>query len=300
MIIKYKHYFYSFSFGLIALSVFALAYWGLPLGIDFEGGAVLEVEGVTDSEAIRTAVDEIADSFKIQSTGAGAFSIRMGAIDAQTKKSLIETIKQDNPDLVEQRFESIGPIIGSETTRNSLYAIIAVAVAIVAYIAFAFRRLSYPLASWKYGIITLVALCHDILITFGVVAAFVHFTGQDVGVPFVAALLTVLGYSVNDTIVVFDRVRENMRKATAQTNFADVVDKSTRETIVRSLNSSLTTLLVLAAILIFGGASLALFMVALITGVAIGTYSSLAIASPLVVDWIILRQKFKKHLTKIR
>lgn len=299
MIVKYKHYFYTFSLGLIALSVFVLAYWGLPLGIDFEGGAVLEVEGISDSESLTSAVDEVADSFKIQSVGDNAFSIRMEEIDAQTKKSLVEKLQQDNPDFVQVRFESIGPTIGSETTNDSLYAIVAVAIAIVAYIAFAFRRLSYPLASWKYGIITLIALFHDIIITFGVIAAFVHFTGQDIGVPFVAALLTVLGYSVNDTIVVFDRVRENMRKVMGQTDFAGVVDKSTRETIVRSLNSSLTTLLVLVAILVFGGASLSLFMVALITGVAIGTYSSLAIASPLVIDWVFLRQKAKKGLTKI-
>lgn len=300
MIVQYKHYFYTFSAGLIALSIFALAYWGLPLGIDFEGGSELEVRGITNQESMRQAVDEVADSFRIQSVGEGAFSIRMEVIDPATKRSLIEKIQQDNPDLVEQKFESIGPIIGSETARTSLYAIIAVAVAIVAFIAFAFRRLSYPLAAWKYGIITLIALFHDILITFGVVAAFAHFTGQDIGVPFVAALLTVLGYSVNDTIVVFDRVRENMRKASGQSEFADVVDKSTRETVVRSLNSSLTTLLVLVAIFVFGGSSLSLFMIALITGVAIGTYSSLAIASPLVIDWVFLRQKTKKGLTKFR
>ena len=300
MIIRYKHYFYTFSAGLIALSVFALAYWGLPLGIDFEGGSILEVEGVANRESLETAVDEVADSFTIQSIGDNIFSIRMDEIDDSTKKSLIQTLEQDNPDLVQLRFESIGPSIGSETTQRSLYAIVAVAIAIVAYMAFAFRKLSYPLASWQYGVITLIALCHDILITFGVVAIFAHFTGQDIGVPFVAALLTVLGYSVNDTIVVFDRVRENMRRALGQTSFAEVVDKSTRETIVRSLNSSLTTLLVLVAIFLFGGESLALFMVALITGVAIGTYSSLAIASPLVVDWVFLRQKIKKDLTKNR
>ena len=294
MIIKYRHYFYTFSLGLIALSIFALAYWGLPLGIDFKGGSVLEIEGITNSESIRPAVDEIADSFKIQSIGENAFSIRMETIDAPTKKSLIETLQQDNPDLVQLRFESIDPTIGAETTQDSFYAIVAVALAIVAYIAFAFRKLSYPLASWKYGIITLIALCHDVLITFGVVVAFVHFTGQDIGVPFVAALLTVLGYSVNDTIVVFDRLRENLRKATGQSVFAEVVDKSTRETIIRSLNSSFTTLLVLVAIFVFGGESLALFMIALITGVSIGTYSSLAIASPLVVDWVFLHKKVKK------
>ena len=299
MIIKYKPYFYTFSATLLVLSVFVLAYWGLPLGIDFEGGAVLEIEGITNPESIQPAVDEVADSFKIQSIGEGAYSIRMEEIDAPTKKSLIEALEQDNPDLVQLRFESIGPIIGSEITNDSIYAIVAVSLAILAYIAFAFRKLSFPLASWQYGVVTLITLCHDILITFGVVAVFVHFTGQDIGVPFVAALLTVLGYSVNDTIVVFDRVRENMRKAMGQSDFAKVVDTSTRETVVRSLNSSLTTLLVLVAILLFGGESLALFMVALITGVAIGTYSSLAIASPLVIDWVVLRQRVKKGLTKI-
>lgn len=187
--------------------------------------------------------------------------------------------------VVEERFESIGPVIGRETIRKSLQAVVLVLVLIVGYIAWAFRKISYPLGSFKYGLVALAALFHDIVITVGAFALFSHFTGAEIGVPFVAALLTILGYSVNDTIVIFDRIRENLSKFGSSVSFEEIVSRSVRESMVRSLNSSLTTLFVLFAILFFGGQTLYTFVLLLIIGISVGTYSSLAFASPLLVSW---------------
>lgn len=187
--------------------------------------------------------------------------------------------------LIEERFESIGPVIGRETIRKSLQAIVLVLILVVGYIAWAFRKISYPIGSVKYGLSALVALFHDILITMGAFSILSHLSGAEVGVPFVAALLTILGYSVNDTIVIFDRIRENLSKVRSSVSFEDIVSKSARESLVRSVNSSLTTIFVLTAILLFGGATLYSFVLTLIIGISIGTYSSLAVASPLLVSF---------------
>ena len=186
--------------------------------------------------------------------------------------------------LIEERFESIGPVIGRETIRKSLQAIVLVLILVVGYIAWAFRKISHPIGSVKYGLSALVALFHDILITMGAFSILSHFSGAEVGVPFVAALLTILGYSVNDTIVIFDRIRENLSKVRSNISFEDIVSRSARESLVRSVNSSATTLFVLTAILLFGGATLYSFILTLIIGISIGTYSSLAVASPLLVS----------------
>lgn len=284
-ILRYKKYYYLFSGALLTLSVFALVHVGLPLGIDFAGGSVLEVRGITDEAEMRSAIGDVSSSARVQLIGEGMFSVRMEEIDEDTRQGLITTIKETNPDVVQDRFESVGPTVGDETKENSIIAIVLVLIAILAFIAFAFRRMSYPLSSWQYGVVTLLVLCHDVLVTVGASALFMHFTEYEVGVPFVAALLTVLGYSVNDTIVIFDRLRENLRHANTSQKFSDTVGKSTQETVMRSLNSSFTTLFVLIAIFIFGGASLSSFIFPLIIGVAIGTYSSIALASPLVVEW---------------
>jgi len=158
-------------------------------------------------------------------------------------------------------------------------------LAIASYVAFAFRRVSYPAKSWQYGLATLVALFHDIIIPLGVFAILGEFYNVEINIPFVAALLTVLGFSVHDTIVVFDRIRENLLKRTA-VSFGDVVNQSLNQTLVRSINTVLTTLLVLFAIYFFGGESLKYFSLALIIGIVSGAYSSIFIASPLIFSWV--------------
>lgn len=183
--------------------------------------------------------------------------------------------------LVEERFETIGPVIGQELTYKSIQAVFVVLVAILLYIAWAFRKVSWPVESWKYGLVALVTLFHDVLIVFGVYTLLTHLYGWELNTAFVAAILTILGYSVNDTIVVFDRIRENVPRQSG--DFEDIVNLSVNQTLSRSLITSITTLLVLVAVLIVGGTSIQSFVAALTIGVIVGTYSSIFVASPLLV-----------------
>ncbi|MCK5490954.1 MAG: protein translocase subunit SecF [Candidatus Pacebacteria bacterium] len=193
-----------------------------------------------------------------------------------------EEIKEKN--IEEKRADIIGPVIGNELKSTAKLAIAIALIAIVLYIGWAFRKVSKPVSSFKYGIIATVTLFHDILITLGVFAVLGHFYNVEVGISFVAALLAILGYSVNDTIVVFDRTRENLLKA-RDDDFEIVVNKSVNETLIRSISTSFTTLLVLFTLFLFGGETIKYFIVALIVGIAFGTYSSIFIASPLLVTW---------------
>ena len=191
---------------------------------------------------------------------------------------------EENSNIKEKRFDSIGPVIGNELKSTAVIAIVIALIAIVLYIGWAFRKVSRPVSSFKYGIIATITLFHDIIITLGVFAVLGHLYNIEIGIPFVAALLAILGYSVNDTIVVFDRTRENLIRSGAD-DFENVVNKSVNETLIRSLNTSFTTLLVLATLYLFGGATIKYFVVALIVGISAGTYSSIFIASPLLVTW---------------
>ena len=246
-----------------------------------EGGRV-----PSGDELRSVLVDFPIGTIAIQSADENSFILRFEEITEETHIAMLEKLEGlEGVSATEERFDSIGPTIGAETARKSLQAIGLVIVMIVGYVAWAFRGIKYPLNSFKWGLVALVALFHDILITIGVFAVFAHFSGQEVGVPFIAALLTILGYSVNDTIVVFDRIRENLLRFGKEMDFAQLADKSVRETIVRSLNVSLTTLFVLTAVLFLGGATIQGFVFALIVGISVGTYSSLALASPMLVSW---------------
>lgn len=191
---------------------------------------------------------------------------------------------RENASIEEKRFNSIGPVIGSELKKSAVWAIVIALIAIVLYIGFAFRKVSFPVSSFKYGIIATIALFHDVIITLGVFAVLGHFYGIEIGIPFVAAILAILGYSVNDTIVVFDRTRENLLKSGID-DFEKIVNKSVNETLIRSINTSFTTLIVLAVLYLFGGDTIKYFVVALMVGISAGTYSSIFIASPLLVTW---------------
>ena len=203
----------------------------------------------------------------------------------------IEALVGDSgePAFEELRFDSIGPVIGSELRQKAVWAIVIVLLAIIAYIAYAFRKVSYPVESWKYGLSAIIALAHDIIIITGVFAVLGHFFAVQVDAYFVTALLTVLGFSVHDTIVTFDRTRENLRRHQDQT-FEEVINLSVNETLVRSLNTSLTTILALLAVILFGGATIKYFVLALLLGAVVGTYSSIFVASPLLVIWYKLKK----------
>ena len=185
---------------------------------------------------------------------------------------------------MEQRFETIGPVISTQLKNRSIYIILTVIVTIVLYVAYAFRKVSRPVQSWKYGISAIIALVHDVVITFGTFAILGKFLGVEVDIAFVVALMTILGYSVNDTIVVFDRVRENLIKKGSD-KFVEAINEGVSQTVARSINTSLTTLLVLIALFLFGGDSIHYFSLALIVGIVAGTYSSIFLAAPLLATW---------------
>ncbi len=189
----------------------------------------------------------------------------------------------------ETRFDSVGPVVGKELTRNAFYQLILVSLGIVLYLAYAFRRVPRPVTSWRFGWSAIVALIHDLLVVLGVFSLLGHFKGVEIDSMFVTAMLTVLGFSVHDTIVVFDRIRENLKVYAGQ-SIEFVVNHSIAQTIVRSLNTSLTVLFVLLALLLFGGETIRWFVFALFIGVIVGTYSSIFIASPVLVLW----QRWKK------
>ena len=230
--------------------------------------------------------EEKENGLKIETEGEGEATIEVGGDNLD-----LITIggKEELTNVEEMRFDSVGPSIGQELKQKSIYAIFFVLVAIVLYIAWVFRTVSKPVASWKFGITAIIALFHDVIITMGVFAVLGHFLNIEINTAFVAAILTVLGYSVNDTIVVFDRVRENLPKS--EEDFEGTVNTSVNQTIRRSINTSVTTLLVLLSILFFGGSTIKDFILALSIGVFIGTYSSIFLASPVLVVWEKLKSR---------
>lgn len=305
-IIKSRKIWYTLSTLFLILGIVFIVVKGVRFGIDFTGGSLLEIsytqERVSPEQINEVVSAQGVESVVIQAVDEKGYVLRMPELPEEQRRAILvglrEQIGQNGEEgeavneLVERRFESIGPVIGQELKSKSVKAIIIVLIAILAYVAWAFRKVSRPVQSWKYGIVALVTLFHDVIITFGVFTMLTHAFGWEINSAFVAAILTILGYSVNDTIVVFDRIRENVPRLSG--SFAETINTSVNQTISRSINTSLTTSLVLLAIMIFGGASIKGFVVALIIGVIIGTYSSIFIASPLLVTWQLYGKKRKK------
>jgi len=286
-IIQNRKIFYTISGLLFIASIFILVIWGLKLGIDFTGGSLLQVDFKTVRPANQEIQAKLADlnlgPVNIQPTGASGVIFRLKDIDEETHQKILKNL--GGSDVVEEKsFESIGPVIGQELKTRALYAIIAVLCMIVIYIAYAFRKVSKPVASWRYGLAAVIALTHDVIIPTGFFAALGHFFGVEVGLLFVTALLTILGFSVHDTIVVFDRIRENLRKGVAK-DFENTAEVSVNQTLGRSINTSLVVLLTMLAVFLFGGESTKYFALVLIVGLFFGTYSSIFIASTLLVSW---------------
>ncbi|MBI2636687.1 MAG: protein translocase subunit SecF [Parcubacteria group bacterium] len=239
-----------------------------------------------EEQAVRPAADDSSAVSGIQATDArgNPVNVRLEPDGGAVIESPTITIG-GKAVVTEDRFESVGPVIGQELARKSIYAMVAVIVAIVLYIAWAFRKVSEPVSSWKYGVSAIVALVHDVAIPTGVFAVLGRFAGIEVDILFITALLTILGFSVNDTIVVFDRTRENLARDHHRHDFDWIVNQSVNETMRRSVYTSLTVFLVLAAIYFYGGESVKNFALALGIGVVFGTYSSIFLASPLLVAW---------------
>lgn len=299
-IIKYRKIYYIFSVILIGLSVLALLLWGLNFGIDFNGGSLLFGEFKTERIS-KEAINEVLSEFNlgeiiIQPSGEKEALLRFKDVDEPIHQQILQKLNEkavsQNPDngFVQKSFETVGSSVSSELRSKAVKAIILVLAVIAAFIAFAFRKVSYPLASWKYGVAVLVALFHDVIIPLGAFAYLGHFYNVEISSAFIAAILMVLGYSVHDSIIVFDRVRENLTKRTGK-DFEDTVNMAVNQTFARSINTSLTVLLVLLSIYIFGGVSIKYFALALLIGVFAGTYSSIFIGSTLLVT---MEKRMKK------
>ncbi len=308
-IIQKRKFYYLFSGTLISISILSLSFWGLKYGIDFTGGSYLEVNFKYQRPATAEVTSQLAPlnlgAITAQPVGDAGLILRFKDINEETHQKILTTLRQQfkptdqkNLDeksvMTEQRFESIGPTIGQELKNRAIIAIILVLIFIILYIAYAFRKVSKPLESWKYGVAAVISLAHDTIITVGAFSLLGHFKGVEVDSLFVTAVLTLLGFSVHDTIVVFDRIRENLFKYYSN-NFEETVNKSVNDTLTRSINTSLTVLLVLLSIYFLGGASIKYFSLALIIGVIIGTYSSIFNASPIIVDWFRLSLRRSKN-----
>lgn len=279
---------YIFSGILVGGSFLALLMWGLKPSIDFTGGSLLELE-YKDSRPTVADLEKSVENLDLgsvffQPTGDKGLLVRLKELNEDEHKILLNALSADIQNIEEKRFDSIGPVIGQELQRKSWIAIAIVALMIIIYIAFAFRKVSQRISSWKYGVAAVVALIHDVSIPSGVFAVLGHFWNIEIDILFITALLTTLGFSVHDTIVVFDRIRENLRKQ-ASLSFEDTVEISIRQTMARSIITSLTVIIVLISLLVFGASSTKYFSLALLIGVVFGTYSSIFLASPILVTW---------------
>ncbi|PIR74893.1 MAG: protein translocase subunit SecF [Candidatus Magasanikbacteria bacterium CG10_big_fil_rev_8_21_14_0_10_47_10] len=317
-IIKNKKIPFFISGLLFIASVVLILTIGLKPGIDFTGGSLLELTFSQNRPALQDmqmAVDTLnIGSAVVQPADEDGYIIKMQFLGETEHQEVLRGIRtyfnaeggqatevvetsegitigiaqggdtEPTQRILEDRFETIGPSISSELQARSWEAGIAVMIAIVLFVAYSFRKVTKPVSSWKYGMTAIIALVHDVVITMGVFVLLGHFYGIEIDIPFVVAMLTILGYSVNDTIVVFDRIREKLIRE-GRNAFAQTVNNGVVETIPRSINTSLTTLLVLVALFIFGGMSIHYFALALIIGIALGTYSSIFLASPLLVVW---------------
>jgi len=288
-IIKYKKIFLSLSIILVLVSVVFIFVFSLKPGIDFKGGALLEVSYPAGRPEISLLENNIKalniNQALIQPTGENGYLIKTRDLNESEHETLSKSISLDGKYPVSEKgFTSIGPSVGNELARKAVLSIIFVIIAIILFITYAFRKVSRPVASWKYGIITIVTLLHDIVIPTGIFALLSHYTGAEVDTLFVLALLTILGLSVHDKIVVFDRIRENLRGGVKE-NFAETIGRSTEATIVRSINITLTVIGVLVPLYLFGPETTKNFALILTIGLFFGIYSSLFFASPLLV-WV--------------
>lgn len=278
-LMRYKFWYFLFSLVLILPGLYFILTSGLKLGIDFTGGALLEYQFEKNIN-----IDDLKKYGQVTPSGNNTFIIK-------SKPLVQEEINQIRKDLVEKygrleerRVENIGPVIGKELQNKALMALTVASVMIVLYVAFSFRKVPKTTSSWRFGLAAIAALLHDVLMVVGVFAILGKFLGVEVDALFVTALLTIIGFSVHDTIVVFDRIRENLLKHINK-KFTEVANISVVQTLGRSLNTSLTLIFVLVALLLFGGENLKWFVVALLLGVISGTYSSIFNATALLTWW---------------
>lgn len=292
-IVKHRRIFFILSGILVTLSLYGIFTYGFNLSIDFKGGTITEVS-YAGERPDKTVVEEGIKTlelggFSVRPSEEDRYIIRTRELSDAERSSLIASLPLDGESApVLERSNTVGPLAGAELKSKAVKAVSVVIIMIVLFITFAFRKVSEPVSSWKYGLATIVALVHDTIIPTGIFVFLGHFAGLEIDLLFVSGLLAILGYSVHDTIVVFDRVRENLRinqNKNSKEGFEETVGKSVTQTMGRSINTSLTLLITLLALYIFGSSATHDFAFLLVIGVIIGTYSSVFLASPLLVSF---------------
>jgi preprotein translocase subunit SecF len=277
---------------LVAGSIVVCIAPGPKLSIDFTGGTLLEIS--LPAEKTRGDVQATIDTLQMMpplgnisysSTKADSVLLRMRDLSNEEHLSLIAHLSNTLGEVQEQQFTTIGPTVGASLKKRAMWALITASFAIILYIAFAFRKVPHKLSAWRFGIIAVVTLLHDVLITTGIFVLLSHTTSFEFDTLFVTALLTILGYSVNDTIVIFDRIRDNLANQQRNEPFEQVAERSVQQSIPRSINTSISTLIMLLALFTLGSESIRWFVLTLIVGAIIGTYSSIFLATPLLVYW---------------
>lgn len=287
--VKNRTYFYLFSSALIILSILAIFFWKLNLGIDFRGGSIIELSSggiANQTEKIKSESEKVGILVESASTsGNDKIILRTRNLSTEEHEKLISEFKANDPGIVEVSYQTIGPVVSHDITNKAIWAIVVASIAIILYVSYAFRKVPKPASSWRFGLTAVAALIHDLIVTTGFVAVIGHFYSfMQVDALFITALLTVMGFSVHDTIVVFDRLRENMVRH-PNSDIETLANDSILQTISRSINTSLTTIMVLLALFLIGGSSISHFVLILIAGITFGTYSSIFIATMLLISW---------------
>jgi len=283
-----KRYWYFLLSSLILIpGIVSLILFGLRPSIDYTGGALLELQFKQPSAQLLPAeIEGFLESAgftvgQVQTSGSDTVLIRTTHIDQDTKNQIESTLAERYGEFLELRFESVGPSVGKEVTSRALWAVIAAALAILLYISYAFRHVPNPV---RYGACAIIAMLHDVFVVIGLASLTGHFLGWEVDALYLTALLTVIGFSVHDTVVVFDRIRENIGRMRGE-RFEIIVNHSIIQTLDRSINTQLTVMFTLLALFLFGGLTIREFVFWLLIGIASGTYSSIFNASPLLVVW---------------
>lgn len=295
-IVKYRIWFFTISMALIIPGIIAFFVFGLKLGIDFSGGTLWEVKFSEDQDQIKAEdfqnylSQEGVEVSAASQTSQNSILVRVLLTEEEKINQIRQKVHEKYTESEDLRLETVGPTISKELTNRAMLSVALCILAIVAYITWAFRTVPNPTSSVAFGICTIFALVHDVVLLVGIFAILGKYFNVEIDTLFITALLTVIGFSVHDTIVVFDRIRENLKRH-RELKFESIVNNSLLETMARSLNTSLTAIFVLTALLLFGGASIKIFVLALLIGIISGTYSSIFTAAPLLVVWNDIKNK---------
>jgi preprotein translocase subunit SecF len=288
-VIKYRKIWFAISAVLIGLSFFAMFTYGFRESIDFKGGTLTGIQYENGAPSLSEVNDKVSSlelgGFSVQPVGESGYTIRTRELSDEERTKLVEVLTIEGKTPSVNRQTTIGPVAGTELRSKAQKAVAVVVLMIVLFVTFAFRKVSRPVSSWKYGLATVIALSHDVIVPTGVFAYLGHYYGTEIDLLFITGLLAILGYSVHDTIVVFDRVRENLHTGAKNEPFEETVGRSVSQTFGRSINTSLTIFITLLALYLVGSAATKEFSLLLIIGVVIGTYSSIFVASPLLVTF---------------